>query len=326
MNTNDVVFYLRNGYVPFPKTIQIEITRKCPFKCPQCYKTGLDNKELDFDYIKESIALAYSKGTRMFILNGGEPLLYKDFEKLLDLLYQYKDVRVNCFSSGYGLTKSIIDKIKINTNFHFSISMNGSTDNINSLSRQGYYFGIEAMKKMKKSACPFDVNWVARHDNTYDFTSLISLCKKYGARSITVTKNKLVGDTRKVVSELEKDDLIYLSKIINNDKEYIIVESCYPQLAKYINRSSSAMCYAGVINCMITIDKKFAPCTFLAEYAEYYDSIEEYWLKSNILKVIRSRKPCSKCSLNCKFCLAISLATLSNFNSELEECALDSSI
>lgn len=30
-------FFKRNGYFPYPKTMQIEITTMCPLRCPQCF-------------------------------------------------------------------------------------------------------------------------------------------------------------------------------------------------------------------------------------------------------------------------------------------------
>ena len=60
------------------------------------------------------------------------------------------DVRMNCFTSGYGLTEDIIDSWNFN-NHRLCLSLNGSTEAINSLTRQGYAVTISAMKRLSKS-------------------------------------------------------------------------------------------------------------------------------------------------------------------------------
>ena len=35
---NAAVYFRRNGYLPMPKVLQVEITNYCPLNCPQCYK------------------------------------------------------------------------------------------------------------------------------------------------------------------------------------------------------------------------------------------------------------------------------------------------
>lgn len=322
MNLQDFAFYKKNRYMPFPKTLQIEITRECPFNCPQCYKSEITKKEQDLQYLKQIITETYNNGTRLYILNGGEPLLYSSIVELLFYLKEFPDISINCFSSGFQLSDEIIRILKSFPNFNFSLSLNGSTEEVNQLSRQGYGITMNAMKKLMKANCQFDINWVARRDNIDDFQKLLDLSKRYHARSVSITVNKLNGSTRKVDSELTKNDLSLLANIINERQDVIIrVESCYPQLTAHIRKLNKFDgCYAGILNCFVTIERTFAPCTYLIDYNEDYESIIDYWNNSKILKQLRNREKCTKCELECNFCFATSYKTYTDFNSQFDEC------
>lgn len=62
--------------------MQLEITRECPFNCPQCYKIEIENRNMDFSVLQKYIKEGLSKGVKLFVLNGGEPLLYPEFVKV----------------------------------------------------------------------------------------------------------------------------------------------------------------------------------------------------------------------------------------------------
>jgi MoaA/NifB/PqqE/SkfB family radical SAM enzyme len=76
MNRSEINFLKQNRYYPFPKILQIEITRRCPFNCSQCYKKKLENVDMDFDYVLGLMDTIEQKNVGLFALNGGEPLLY----------------------------------------------------------------------------------------------------------------------------------------------------------------------------------------------------------------------------------------------------------
>ena len=73
----------KDKQIPFPWIIQLEITDICPFACPQCYKKGQLNKQMDFTKIVQMLKECSENGTKLFVLNGGEPLLYY---KIIDLI------------------------------------------------------------------------------------------------------------------------------------------------------------------------------------------------------------------------------------------------
>lgn len=97
-----------NSKLPFPYLVQLEITNVCPFNCPQCYKETTQICHMDFDKLKDLVTHCYDNGTSFFVLNGGEPMLYDKINELLAFM-NTMDIRMNCFTSGYGMTDDIID-------------------------------------------------------------------------------------------------------------------------------------------------------------------------------------------------------------------------
>ena len=318
--------------LPFPKILQLEITDRCPFHCPQCYRLSLSDKDADIGRLKMLISHAKDRGTNQIVLNGGEPLLYKYINDLLSFLSE-TSMHVNCFSSGYGLTNEII-KYLHNPYFHYCLSLNGSSREINDLSREGFEYTITAMSILRSNDIPFGVHWVARHDNIFDLPNLISLLKNKGAAFISIGSNKLTHK-RVIDSPMSVDDFKDLIKIVKQHSGTlkIFVENCFPELSWHLGlglKSLFSGCGAGRTMCHVTSDFQYAPCTHLHHY-EQYPSLEEYWLNSNILKNIRRRNihdtvSCSNCELinNCKMCFATSNESYNNPNIGIFDCKINS--
>lgn len=237
-----------NSKLPFPYLVQLEITNDCPFNCPQCYKEVTQTGYMDFEKLKKFVAYCYDNGTKFFVLNGGEPLLYYKINELL-VFMNTLDIHMNCFTSGYGMTNDIIDLWNFD-NHKLCLSLNGSTKEINSLTRQGYDVTIAAMRKLSEQRKYYGVNWVARHDNIMDLYDLIHLCERYSAGFLFITSEKLTG-TGTLMSPLDKSDYVFLSEVIEGytGRIEIIVESCFSTLYVLQNKSNKFNyfmgCFAG---------------------------------------------------------------------------------
>jgi pyrroloquinoline quinone biosynthesis protein E len=270
------------------------------------------------------------KNVKLFVLNGGEPLLYPEILLLLKRINKM-DTTVNIFSSGYGLTEDIITILKKSKNIYFYISLNSSTKTINQLSREGYDVALEAIAILDQKNTPYGINWVARHDNAADFINMMALCRKYNARYLSIVGNKLTG-ANTMDSPLTQKDLEEIATRINNRKEQnpaIFIESCFSILTTHINIRKSgygAHCYAGVNNCNINCDLTFQPCTHL-KVPECFNTIEDYWHSSVILKTLRENpahnlEPCRQCGHRriCSLCRATDTKTSSNLTANSQSC------
>lgn len=78
----------------FPTGLSIEVTNKCNFSCPHCYKsalhTGKDINSNIIDYVIEKFA----GKTRQIQLTGGEPFLNPNISKYIEKLSNHFEIRV----------------------------------------------------------------------------------------------------------------------------------------------------------------------------------------------------------------------------------------
>lgn len=331
MNRIELDFLQKNGYYKFPPILQIEVTNKCPLNCPQCYKDIRNEKEIEWELIERTIQEGAQNGLKCILINGGEPLSYSKFWDLLDLLRKY-DIKAHTYISGAGVTNQFAQKIK-EYNIKVNISLNGSTLQINSLSRDGYEVALKAMEIFKYNNVNYGINWVARSDNLKDFKNILYLGELNNADSILIVGNKMTH-LGTLVSPLKYDELEELVKEIRDyekgsGKLRIDKQRCFTELCDlYFNSYNKydCGCQAGFLACTMDINGRFSPCSHL-NYPEKFESVEKYWHHSDILTKLRANLstnsfPCSACSnrIRCRFCKAEDVFTHDDFSVGKRNC------
>lgn len=78
-----------------------------------------------------------------------------------------------------------------NKKVHITFSLNGSIQEINDKSRDGYDYAVNAFQIFKGLSIPCGINWVGRKDNVGDFENLIKFAEENGVKWINVISNKL---------------------------------------------------------------------------------------------------------------------------------------
>lgn len=282
----------KDKQIPFPWIIQLEITDICPFACPQCYKKGQLNKQMDFTKIVQMLKECSENGTKLFVLNGGEPLLYYKIIDLIKIINKMP-INVNCFTSGFGLTEEIIELWNFEKD-KLCLSLNGSTEQVNVMSREGYEVTISAMKLLKEKRKRYGVNWVASSKNIFDFKKLLKLCEQMKASFLFVTCEKITGEGNapNILSE-EQFDFLKQTIITYQGEVCIYVENCYTRLYNEVRKGASSQyfagCFAGKYGCHIDMEGNYSPCTHI-DKMEAWGSINEYWKNSKIIKELNQNR------------------------------------
>ena len=318
---------LTKKYFDTPKVIQIEITNRCPYNCAGCYKSK-KTKDMNLDVFRKVINEAVTINVKSIMFNGGEPMVVENLKEMIN--YVNHRIPITIFTSGYNIDEKWIDFFMVH-NVRLYISINGSTDQVNSLSRDGYSIAMTAMKLIRKSKYPYYINWVARNDNIYDFPNLIELAKYMKVTGVNIVANKLDGNGG-IQSPLTKTDYNFLINTIRNEKDCVIsIQRCFGTLIQEMGRGMTTFldgCQAGISACAVMLDGSYQPCTHL-NYPEAYDDIFSYWSRSPILEFLRRFKTpslthCEKCSKNkfCSFCRAMSANSHNNLKNGYEECPL----
>lgn len=113
--------------------LQIELTTKCNYSCQHCREgNGNENIDINLSCITKTIDFIrkFNKNFSQITLSGGEPFLYKDFFKVLDILKMKKIKTVCVTTNGSFLNKKILEKIKEYNfeKFIFSISIEDTNE------------------------------------------------------------------------------------------------------------------------------------------------------------------------------------------------------
>lgn len=320
MSLEGIKFFKRKGYFKNPQYVQIEITNFCPLDCPQCYKKEANYAFLSLAHFITIVEEAYTAGVKEIFLNGGEPLIHKNF---CDMVNYCEKIGLKCtvFTSGYGIEN--ITALR-DSSLKIHISLNGSSRKVNEKSRDGYQYAVKAMDFLRVNQIEYGINWVARHDNVYNLPQIIELSKKRGASYINIVCNKMTGMGR-IESPLDRADYLFLRKTINENSSFCMIQNCYGILLSLMGEPNHKLygCQAGIRLMAVTVEGKYMPCTHL-HYEENCESILDYWENSTVLKKLREfndMKYCSECK-KCRVCHSISREAHDNFQIGFKDCPL----
>jgi pyrroloquinoline quinone biosynthesis protein E len=311
----------------FPLQMNFELTTKCPLRCRQCYCSLENGKELDFERAREVLKDAAENGLWEVCLSGGETVLYS---RLYDLLRECAKLGVssNIAISGYGVDETVINhfiEAGINT---IVISLNGSTEEVNSHTRNGYAYALSALALLHEAKFPrTTVNFVVHNTNCDDFPNMVDLCEEYGVSQLVIMAAKPTS-RYELNTVPSAEQTARLAKNIKDAQPRsavsIEVENCYSPLRAYMGRSfllgnsNTGIwrgCSAGRYVMSLDVNGDFTLCRHLL-FAEKSKTIGAYWNHSETLDKIRNvedspGQPCAGCAFGqyCLSCLAIPYKT-----------------
>ena len=93
-----------------PLNVYISTTNKCPYDCPHCSYKKRPEEEISTKEFYNIIDQIKELGTPTIGFTGGEPLLRKDIEKLIE--YSKPELNTIIFTTGYSLTRKKAEKLK----------------------------------------------------------------------------------------------------------------------------------------------------------------------------------------------------------------------
>ncbi len=267
---------IRNNRSLAPFILNIELTDYCPLHCKQCYKK-LESTYLEWNRLVALINEARDIGVKKILLSGGEPLCYPFVFEAIQMIKQY-GMYAFMSSSGSNMDAQTIQKLKESKIDIIYLSLNGSTKQINELSRDGYDTVMNAMSVFKTASISFRVNWVARADNLLDFPRLIELCKEKGAEGIDVLSNK--PNVNGVMdSPLDRQQLHELYSMCQENDPYVQIQSCFYQLKELFptyRKTFFEGCLAGKASMAVFADGTFSICPHIYGN-KTWGSIMEFW-------------------------------------------------
>lgn len=301
-------------------TINIEVTRECPLNCVQCYCTK-EKKHIPIDIAKYKLEEASQRGAFLVTLSGGETLAYPHLCELISYIRELQmcsDISI----SGWNFDESVLNDLICSGIDIITVSLNGSTKDINSLTRDGYEYAVNALNILKEnSLVDYDINWVAHGNNIDDFDNMLALAKEYGVKAINIIGLKPTSNSSLATYPSFEQIMKLGSRIVEYEKEkdegdpVILVEPCFTELKNLlaiVNGSSNyAQCGACRQYYAITVDGDYIPCRHVY-IPQKCSSLSEFWNDNELTQRLVSQQnamsaKCRKCHLRdkCTPCSAI---------------------
>lgn len=320
-----------------PYQMNLELSDACPLRCPQCFVHLDKSRQMPLETALYWLNDAASAGIRLVSLSGGETACYPYLTEVIRECARL-NIRSAVSFSGAGLSKERLRDIIAAGVSEIYISLNGSTKEINSITRDGWEYAIDALKLLKTEGFgETGINWVMHHSNSSDFPDMIKLCEHFGIKRLVALSLK--ADFRGVLADYPTaEDFYSVANIIKSykGKLFIGVEGCLSQLRTLIyqgylfneNKGLLRGCGAGRDGLSITCEGRLIPCRHL-DISEEWTSIKEYWEKSELLKKLREiyDKPAGKCfgceyNKNCLPCVDIGYRLHNRIAFGMDECPL----
>ena len=163
----------------------IEITNACNINCKTCYNrsgTNTSRQEISFVQLQDAILKLMELGAKQFIFAGGEPTLHSQFEQILDLVKIYPDYHFCISTNGTVHNQKLIDIYNTVHNFNVQISLDGSCEEVNSITRGKGNFQrtLEFLHKLDPVKKKLRVKMVISKNNLFDVESFYRMVVSLG--------------------------------------------------------------------------------------------------------------------------------------------------
>ncbi len=305
------------------ETLNLELTTRCPLRCPQCYCSLENGLDLDVNIAKFRIDEACELGLTSINLSGGETLCYPHLYDIISYASKKGVSSILVSLSGVYFDENTLFRLIDAGVTGICISLNGSNEGINKVSRDGYKYAINSLDILSRNGYSNTIiNWVMHSSNAYDFEKLVGLAEQYKVALIDIISLK--PDSQKAMKTFPSmEQIAYISRFI---KEYrgpvkIMIESCYSNFVAYhldtklfgnLNITEYKGCTAGRNSLSVNVHGLITPCRHI-DKVEKFSSMKEYWMQSQMIKQLRDidltrREPCVSCYFApyCRHCQAIS--------------------
>ncbi|MFC2168041.1 radical SAM/SPASM domain-containing protein [Acidobacteriota bacterium] len=103
---------VKTSLTSFPTSLYVDVNLKCNLSCPSCFRSSPSNKDkiwptMDFALFERIAHELFSPAYRINLSGGGESILHKDFEKMIELCLYY-GVRPLLYTNATTLTRKRI--------------------------------------------------------------------------------------------------------------------------------------------------------------------------------------------------------------------------
>lgn len=311
----DVLGYKKFG-IRKPLVLSISITSRCNLRCSYCYSASdnMSGRDIPTDELCGIIDAFHSIGTRIIMLQGGEPLLHKEVDRIIT---HVKSKGMYCAVTTNGMyVPEHLDSLKQVDQVQLSIDGN---EEINDRNRgNGVYAAlVRAMALCRDSRIPFHLHTVVTNESTRENTllPLLELAKKYSTNLNFCFPNP-TGAALGMHPASEEHLAAFYRMIldcknkgmpINNTRRgiadiigWMAMNRCHTYIPSgSANTASNPKCVMGDLVCWLDSEGMLHPCAVRFGQEGFSHSVKEYGVVEAWRKL--ANKPCHYCANSTEF-------------------------
>jgi radical SAM protein with 4Fe4S-binding SPASM domain len=299
--------------------VSFGITRECDLKCPHCYSDSekKDPDELSTEEAKKLISETAEMGTKLIILDGGEPTLREDLVELVSHA-NASGLKPVLGSNAMSITEELARKLTEAGCMGVAISLDGADPKTHDDFRGlvgGWQKTLDGARNCAKAGLQFQIAPLMHKGSWTQLEDVIDLAKQNGANAVEIfdyvptgrgkgheeyeldtEKRKSIIDT--IINLQRRDDITY--RVIALPQYWAMVEKTVPE-EEILERFVRSCCAAGTRYITILPNGDVIPCMVLQTKLGnvHEQSIKDIWYNSPILKELRNRDllkgKCGRC-------------------------------
>ncbi len=323
---------------------QWHITNFCNLRCRHCYQNDFTkDADLGFAEVRKIVKKIADKLTRAEILvniTGGEPLLHKDFFKIIDLIEMTGNIKgFNIITNGLLLTQKNVNKLKDYKKLReLKISLEAGNAELNDSIR-----GRGVFKKVLENVqnCNKEFNkeivlmFTLSSYNYQDLPSMIRMAEELDADGVIIERFVPLGTGIQMKDEFLKPDewQEVLRVIIDFSNLAVAPQELLPYKAFHVDLKKEkdvkgALCNLGDESMALMPNGDVYPCRrFPTKIGNLVnDDFGEILLRLRILRESLEKNlkgKCSRCNVSeCIGCRALAYALTGDFYTEDPQCFL----
>lgn len=339
----EVDYNIENSLI-FPRFVSLEITEKCNLKCKHCYTAAGNDKpnSLSIEFVFKLIDELSEYGCEFLAIGGGEPLLFKNIEKVVEYALS-KGVEIELVSNGILFNDDMIEKLYNAGLKYVQISLDGDSPETYLKIRGEDYFEtvVNNIKKVKEKFNTSVSSVLCRlnYDKIFNIIKIANDLKVDSYRIMKFIEAGRGNDNKNILQITPEEFEEFILKLKDRRKEYDIIIRIDENMMDNFTKKKIPWLKEGLYGCSagrstlsIDVNGNVYPCSFLNYEELKCGNIEsstllEIWKNSKILNDFRNidglEGKCGTCKfkVNCQGgCRASAYAKSKNIKGEDSTC------
>lgn len=169
------------------RELWFHITNRCNLACSHCLFAASPEEadELDAGVILQRAAEAHACGCRIFSLTGGEPLIHRQFNTIIDGLLDLPESRVVILTNGLLLEQAFHGRSHDWDRIHLQVSVDGLASRHDQIRGQGSFENLHRqLSWLQQARVPFTVSMCVERCNLGEMSGVVDFAADCGAAGI----------------------------------------------------------------------------------------------------------------------------------------------